>query len=294
MLRINYLTPKLLWHNKMSVGRRLCVESVARANYLQVYHEPTFDADVLWCYKTGGMNLHEVDIPKVVVFNEANDPSSVMRDLADTDATMCMFHHRGDYDRWKSPLREMGIDSWSQPHAAAIGTASERWSDRSGFAILTGVINEDVYPLRSRLKSIAKGGHFPAIVLDHPGYRMVDEKAVKDQYAGYVRELSRHKVSLCCTSRFKYPLAKLYESAAAGCVIVTDKPDCPVFESTIWPYCIQIDESMSDHEIIDKIKSYSDDQLKMMARRSRSHWFTHFTLHHWSSRFLKSIKEIVE
>jgi hypothetical protein len=291
-LRINYLTPEAMWTRKMSIGRRLYVEHVARVENVGVFHEPDFDADVLWCYKTEGFGVDEFDGPKVIVFNEANDPAKTLSDIAGADATHVIFHHPSDYWEWQADLSQMGITSSTQPHAGFIGCSPDKWNSRDIKCLMTGVSSAEVYPLRYRYETALRHG-LNGMRLPHPGYRLSDERQLKSQYAHYVSMLRRSKISLCCTSIFNYPLAKLYESAAAGCVIATDKPDCPEFCRKLWPYCIQLRSDMQCDEIVEVVNSYSDDGLRFMAEETFKAWKENFTPSHWVKSFLEQVRERV-
>ena len=89
-------------------------------------------------------------------------------------------------------------------------------SGRSG-CLLSGAVS-DAYPLRSRL---VHGAHrLPeTTVLPHPGYHRRGCAT-----PGFLKLLSRFKVSICTASVFGYALRKLMESTACGCVVITDLP----------------------------------------------------------------------
>lgn len=85
-------------------------------------------------------------------------------------------------------------------------------------AIVSGAINREVYPLRSLV--VEHANLLGVAILKHPGYGCIGPRS-----SDYLRKLSEYKVSVACSSKYGFALRKLLESAAAGCVVVTDLPD---------------------------------------------------------------------
>lgn len=85
-------------------------------------------------------------------------------------------------------------------------------------AILSGAINQRVYPLRTMLAS--RHNNTPSIdYLRHPGYHRRGTNT-----PDYLKLLSRYKVAICTSSIFGYSLRKIMEATACGCVVITDLP----------------------------------------------------------------------
>ena len=84
--------------------------------------------------------------------------------------------------------------------------------------VVSGAISQRVYPLRTLASNSAM--MFGLQKLKHPGYGNLGSRS-----ADYIRQLSRFKVSVACSSVYGFSLRKITESAAAGCIVVTDLPE---------------------------------------------------------------------
>ena len=69
----------------------------------------------------------------------------------------------------------------------------------------------------------------------------------------YAKIISRSKICLACTSKYKYRLGKYVEILLAGSVLGGDIPDD---EIDIKNCLIELDMSMSDNEIVNKLDYY--------------------------------------
>jgi len=250
--------------------------------------------DALWCYKTENVKgLDSVGIPRLFVFNEANDDEKTLTDIGDSAATHCVFHHYGDHVNWGHRLVDRGIGSSLQNHCSPGNPFADQapWERRPTRCLLTGAVSFYVYPLRFKYESLLRDRKLDGYGLPHPGYRIGGSQAIRSQYETYMMTMARAKVALCCTSRYKYPLAKLFEAAASGCVIATDKPECPIFEQAVWPWCIQVDPKLSGPEIADQINSYSDETLKNCAYHTLRTAREVFTMKSWATKFTNTVRK---
>ena len=152
-----------------------------------------------------------------------------------------------------------------------------------------------MYPIRRSAEiainqKLIRGG----FTRPHPGYRLKNRAAINAQFIDYLKALSKAKISICCSSIYKYPLAKLIESAACGCVVATDQPYCDKFEELIWPHCIQLDAGMSPGEIAEEINGYDAEELKMMSVACRNAAMNHYSLDDWTACFRAAVMDAVE
>jgi hypothetical protein len=313
MLHIAYIFPKDLYQTKMSPGRKMYGEAVDRlddckvtltgpgwwksndiAKALPEIEKSHGKVDAIWCYKTDEVTgLRHVGIPRIFVFNEANNEEKTRADIADAAATHCVFHHYNDHITWSHRLVDEGISSSLQNHCAPGNPFADLapWEQRPTKCLLTGVISFYVYPLRLKYEGLLRDRDLDGYGLPHPGYRIGGSSAIRSQYETYMVSLARAKIALCCTSRYKYPLAKLFEAAASGCVIATDKPECPIFEQALWPWCIQIDPTWDRKQIADHINSFSDETLKNYAYHTLRTAREVFTMEGWATKFTDTIRK---
>jgi hypothetical protein len=307
-MNILSLFPKHLYDTKMSPGRTLYLNHVGKSHKvvwsgvgwnnwdelvpadfnirsIESEHEIIFDAIIV--YKGNGLiEMQNVDRLKIVIFNEAHDHNAVSRELQSCNADYAVFHHESDLRKWKG---SQALACW--PHAAP-EVPLVPWEERRWMSISSGCTSQKIYPVRVMAAAAAKEAfgdeHYE---LQHPGYRLPNRRAVLEQYLSYLKTLSQAKISICCTSIHKYPLAKLIESAMCGCVVVTDKPICSEFEEHLWLHCVQIPKGVTQGYVKDRLLSYDDDELKEMGLAARKAAMEHFSYDHWSDCLISAIED---
>ena len=310
MKNILYVTPKQLYNSKMSIGRRLYVGSLKDAGCsvrcigpgwegwnprgsiadfidreVHVYHEPYPDAII--AYKSEEVKgLDDVQCPVACCFNEANDRKKTVDDLESTKATDVFFHHAGDYAQWMAELARIGIRSHLIHHCAPENPHGNRpYEDRDIDIGLCGVISPEIYPIRTRF---AESGI--CTIRKHPGYRIPN---VVQQYDDYMEWLSRVKVLICCSSRYKYPLAKIHEGLAAGCTVISDKPLCPFLSRIPYLDYIKPDKAAELVQSPQAAVRMRDNLLSLGSlaeknggpEKSLQQWERQFTMRHWADNF---------
>ena len=85
----------------------------------------------------------------------------------------------------------------------------------------TGILNKDVYPLRNTLNGIFDGKKY---------YKRINRPPNRtDRYPNpwpvgkdYAKEINKAQISIACTSKFSYTLAKLFEIPACNSVLLCD------------------------------------------------------------------------
>lgn len=106
----------------------------------------------------------------------------------------------------------------------------ENLAERKSKLIISGAINDEVYPYRSailkktRRSVIRPFFHF----LKHPGYPDVTDRPYSHQFVGdnFISYLANFKYMLLCASRCGLEFYKFHESAYAGCLPVGQSPSC--------------------------------------------------------------------
>lgn len=281
---IVYLTDPALYLNKMSIGRREYAKAAGRKARLYSVaaadgrstqeiigslkdNLKCGDPDLVIAYKTDAVSgMDQIGCPVATVFNEANDKRKTLDDLNGTQATHVFFHHAGDYAQWKSRLAGMEKSAHLIHHCSPDNPYSLNGGRKP--IGLAGVLSDEIYPVRTRLARSSIVETRP-----HPGYRV---QLVAEQYDSYQEWLSQYKVSVCCTSIYRYPLAKIAESLMAGCMVLVDKPECPFIGrfAEQHPECIQfIDEGVREMLVSDRLESQAramrliEEQAMSMVRR---------------------------
>jgi len=308
-MQILYLFPHTLYQTKMSAGRCLYGEAVGRQPDVDLefwgqgwpgyvdelplaenLKRSGKNPDVLWIYKADRLREPEkASGIKVVCFNEAWGEQYIREaDCAD----VVIFHHESDMRLWRERLEARGARAVHSPHCADHSlSVNPPLAERPIDCLLTGVHAPEVYPLRARLRGLVESGAIPGELRKHPGYRLLNHEAVMLQYADYCDHLEQAKISLCCSSKWRYGLAKITESMMAGCAVVTDCPDGSLFREKLWPYCIQIDAAWPDEMIVGLIRDWLSrpNDLARLAERGRQAVLAEFTSDDYARRFVEAV-----
>lgn len=244
-MKILYLYARHWYETKMSPGRILYGQAIATHPGVRLHFSglgwPDWDSrlsvsqnidrmglefDAIWVYKPQDyFGLLAAKHPKVITFNEANDPRKTWEEIQSSGASVIIFHHENDLFRWK----DIHGSKFHIPHCACIDTLRPR--PKSVECFLSGATSKRTYPIRYQLSRMVKSGAIPGVARKHPGYDLTSNQEIHQQYEAYAEQLSTARIALCCSSIHKYALAKLFEASACGCVIATDMPDDSIFRN---------------------------------------------------------------
>lgn len=312
-MKILYLFPRKLYHAKMSRGRVLYGEAVARQPgvELRVSGEGWPDwrdadtvsanlerwgwaPDLIWSYKAESLRgLDRYPCRKLVCFNEAWAPKT-LEEIRAADADVIVFHHAGDIPQWRF-LEAEGVKLVHLLHCAdheTFAPSGMPLASRTTACLLSGVQSPEIYPLRARFAKLLRSGAIPGVIRPHPGYRLETEAANVQQYRDYAGQLRTARISLCCSSRHRYPLAKYVEAMAAGCAVVGDMPDDPEFRETLGRHILQVDPSWPDARIAAFINDWlaRPDELAVIAAAGQAMAIREFTTDRYAERLLDAIR----
>lgn len=257
--------------------------------------------DVVWMYKPNGGGRPErpphvpplrdwksVDALKVISLNEFWwDIETRRREVGGFN--LAIAHHENDLPRFN----EVGIPAVHIPHSANVDVfyRDKPTNDRRIDCLITGSISEDHYPLRCRLRAMVVSGRLPGELRAHPGYWQSNLSTNDTQVKNYADHLGNAKISLCCSSKWKYALGKLVESMQAGCLVVSDMPDDKLFQQTLGKYIVEIDSKMSDGQIVDVVKSWLSRPLELIefAKAGQKLAISEFSMQRYAERFYDTV-----
>lgn len=312
MLKILYLFPRRFFERKMSVGRAMYGEAVSQQEgvSLQVWGHgwDGYDVDksladniaargqhydIAWIYKPDMlMNVAGCKIPKVCCYNEAwpDTPERAIGEVRENGIDLVVYHHQNDGHLFD------GVRAVHIPHSApGILHCPTPISQRPIDCVLTGVQHPYIYPTRALFRGLLETGDLYGVIREHPGYRLPSRNRVLSQYRDYCDSLQQAKISLCCTSRYKYLLAKIVESMMAGCVVVTDAADDDIYRQHVRPYVLEVDRSWNSEQIGAEVKRLLADQDRMqwMATMGRASAISNFSMENYASRFVYECKSLL-
>lgn len=282
MMRILYLYARQFYEEKMSLGRVLYAQALARQSDVELrfwgigwdgYDERLslrqniandgWNPTHLWLYKAGAyLDVAAVRLPKLVIFNEAHDIAQTSAEISSADASLVGFHHESDYLHWRSVVKgAFHIAHGAEPHDRHIPLPG-----RYVECMVTGRTSQMTYPLRHLFAKLVEKRRLPGIVRPHPGYRGNSHADNVAQYRSYRRDLQLTRLGLGCSSIRRYNFARFAELAMAGTVIVTDHPDDRHFAKFLADGSILIPGGSSPSKICDILQQEMRDPAGLQQR----------------------------
>ena len=269
------------YNNELSVSVNLALKSV----------------DFVECYKPLELkDFDKVKIPKCLRYNEMWDEKWTLKEINSAKPNLVVCHHENDRKKYVESLFK-SLHYYTRfvyiPHCAEKTIFYDKNIRKSVDVLLCGSIGRH-YPLRQRFKNILSKmpSEYICKIHQHPGYVNVDSHT--DKYLNdFATAINQAKICLTCTSVYKYRLAKLVEIPACGSVLASDIPDQD--QEEFKNMMIDIDMSMSDQEIIDKLVYYLENPDKLEEIRLKGlEWSKKYVQEYYAKRFFEEIKYTID
>jgi hypothetical protein len=318
--KVLYLTSKVRFETKMSRGRAHHMAAVSRhpdvvkfamwGNGFDGYVESEsltenikrlgWTPDVIHAYKPEDhIGVAQWDGLKSVAYNEAWWPNNrALKEVQEHGFRLVIHHHENDAPRFA------GFDGnlVHIPHCADTNCfVPPQDQVREIDCLMSGVDSKEIYPVRHRLKSLLRQGLLQGEVRPHMGgrkfhsakssYRSDGLSQSQAQFQDYANHLQRSKISLCCTSKYKYALEKLVQSAMAGCVIMSDMPNDSVFRNGFGSAILEVNDGMSDNQIVDMAQSVLNNGQEWNQRSfALQAMACRFTMEYYADRYVDAVR----
>ena len=328
-LNVLVLWPFWLWQTKQSPARRHYIRAIGkRTDVSLVLSGPGFhnwDANKTGCqninslmrnchavmgYKLAGTeksppikNLEEVSKNFLTIesFNECwagtnPDVPGEMHKGAPTVSSECIkshlglaiLHHANDIPRLKA-AEDFGTKVVHIPHGADPDFFSPKpWDQRRG-VLLTGVYGGEHYPLRGRWESLLRRHKIPGEIFPRPSNYVKGWQQAEILVKQYGEALSRCRVKLGCSSRWRYALNHFSEAGNSGCIQVSDLPLGvePGFHDMILP----VNAGDPDNVLISTVLQALEN-AESLGNRAYSA-ASQYTVDNYAARFVSVIREIL-
>ena len=251
-------------------------------------HKP----DVVIWYKPLAMKgFADIRVPTVLRYNEMYNRGATLREIGESGTSLVVCHHANDMS-WYDGRCE-GVRFANIPHSADTSIFRSYDKPKDIDVLLVGTLNEEAYPFRARLARILpKMAGWQVNIFQHPGYEHPD--AYTDKYlVQYAEMISRAKITLTCSSKYKYRLGKYVEIPMCGSLLAADMPNDRQEEFT--DRMIKLDPSMSDSDIMDVLCFYltDDRQLEKITTAGKSFMDENYNMGEYGKRLLAAIEEIL-
>ena len=225
----------------------------------------------------GLRNLH---IPKCIRCNEMY--SKVLGDkLLDNKIDLVICHHRNDMMAYNQRKDVSSIVFENIPHSVDTDVFRDYGEKKVYDILLAGSLVKRVYPFRHRLKNLINRNlkyKYKCKILEHPGYRPGKlDKSKHRVLEEFSREISKAKITLTCSSVYKYALTKYMEIPLSNSLIAADLPN--ERKNFFKSYVLELNPSSKDAVIEKKLAYFLDntnerqeliDKGKSIIRRERN------------------------
>jgi hypothetical protein len=305
-LRILYLCSRQIYSRKMSRGRFHAVAALTNSCQLRItgngwedYHEDETVAenvrrlyhgdfpDAVLAYKPlDHVRFSDLPCLKLITYNEMWDVEGTTREIVESGARLVIAHHRNDIEKY-GHLRDVRFVNIS--HCAETSIYRDYGLSKDIDLLLAGAMDEYHYPFRARLKRLMEGHLSQRLrcrVLPHPGFDLQDlDGVILEDYA---RMINRSKITLTCSSRWKYRLAKYVEVPMCASLLAADLPDED--HDFFRRFMLVIDPEATDEEIIDRLIFYAvaDDARDRLIQTGRK-LCADYSQENYAARLIRAI-----
>jgi len=234
-------------------------------------------------------NFKDINLLKVIQYNEMYDVNWTLKEIKESGSQLVICHHLNDCKKYQ----KMNISDVKFVYIGhcAPKTIFKNYNVKKDYDILIAGAISHLYPLRYKLLQLIPflKKKYKCHIHPHPGYDLQD--AHTDRYLKEMAEsINKSRLILTCSSIFKYRLGKYIEIPMCGSsAICGDLPDDNVDD---YSYVIEVNNNMTDMEIINKISYYLDNEDKRLEKVDKGVKFAqNYTQEHYAERFLKEINE---
>ena len=261
--------------------------------------------DLVVAYKPFKLTkFREVDVPKCIRYNEMYDIDWTNKEILDSKSNLIICHHENDMYQYKKKFSmrsdDHSIRFYNIPHAAEKIIYRDYGLPKKYDILLAGAVETrsllgDHYPLRIRLardilpKMVNK---YKCNILQHPGGKVYNAASDENSFF-YAHQLSSAKICVTCSGQPRSRFGKYIEIPMCGSALAADMP---AEEQNIFKeFMIEIDMSMSDEEIINKLSYYldNDEERQILVNRGLKYAENH-TQEKYAERFVHIVKEFLE
>jgi hypothetical protein len=127
-------------------------------------------------------------------------------------------------ETYEKDYKNIDLPVYHWPHSID-PTCFHDYGQKKEYGILsTGMLNDNVYPIRRKMYNLLKNkAYFKRI--DRPNNRTDKYPNPWPVGINYAMELNKAKMSIACTSKYHYTIAKIFEIPACNSVLLCDYTD---------------------------------------------------------------------
>lgn len=251
--------------------------------------------DIVVAYKPLDLKcFSDIKTIKCTRYNEMWDVKKTSNEIALSKMDIVICHHLNDMLYYVKKFPSVKFVNIS--HCAEKTIYRDYGEKKTNDVLLTGAIGHH-YPFRARLRGII-GIHLSKIVkckiLGHPGDPGLPFQNIPGLTGkGYAQEINRSKITLTCSSRYKYRLGKYVEIPMCASLLSADLPneDQDFFKQ----FMLVLDPSWTDAQIVSKIVEYvKDDKKRNEMIQKGLELNGEYTQEKYAERFINAMEKFLK
>ena len=239
-------------------------------------------------------NFKDINIPKCIRYNEMYDVKWTMKEIRESESQLVICHHQNDCEKYQlNALAHLPDVKFVYVGHCAEKTIFKNYDLPKEYDILIAGCISGHYPLRNKflqllpyLRKKYKCHQHP-----HPGYDLKD--AHTDRYLKEMAvAINKARITLTDTGKPKSRYGKYIEIPMCGTSAICG--DLPDDKADDYSYVIEVTNSMTAQEIMDKISHYLDNEDRRLEKVQKGIEFANnYTQEHYAERLLREIKEFL-
>ena len=234
---------------------------------------------------------------KCLRYNEMYDVQWTIKEIMMSRSKYVICHHENDYHKYvkmMSNYKNQGINLFHIAHCAE-KTVFKDYDLPKKYDLFLGGATNGVsilgkhYPLRDRMVGILgkMSKKYKCHFHRHPGYNLGE--ASTNKYAiDFAQQISQAKIAVTCSGKPKSRFGKYIEIPMCGTALAADLPEED--QDSFKKFMIEIDMSMTDEQIINKLSYYLDnDEERNKLTSLGLEWSKKYTHENYAERFVNYI-----
>jgi len=268
---------------------------------------PNIIFDLVIAYKPLEMKeFCNIKFYKCITYNEMYDFPATLKEIEESMADLVVCHHENDMKTYQSYYsnyhgqKNKDVRFFHNPHCAEKTIFKDYGLPKKYDILVCGRLNcintlgESHYPFRDRLAEIIKKipKKYKCGIHKHPKSFNADSHT--DKYLiEFAQAINSARICVTCSGLPKTRFGKYVEIPMCNTVLAGDIPNQN--QDQFRKFMIELDNSMSDTEIIKRLTYYLDDDNINKYEELRSdgyEWSQHFTQEDYARRLIEILRQL--
>ena len=233
-------------------------------------------------------NIKDISIPLCLNYNETWSWDLTIKEIDESGTELVIFHHLDDLygpmSKYKNHYKNSSVKCVHIPHSAEKTIFKPMGLPKKYDVLVIGSMGNN-YPFRTRLKSLLHklNPKYKFAVHTHGGHRIPN--AYNNHVAHtFAKVINESKICVTCSGNPRSRFTKYIEVPMCGTALAADMPRG--HEDEFKNFLINIDMSMSDDEILNKLIFYieNDKERELCVSRGLK-WSKDYTQEKYAQRF---------